>query len=193
VKRICVFCGSSPGRDPAYAGAARALGDTLARRGLGLVYGGASVGLMGIVADAALAAGAEVVGILPKGLARKELEHPGLTELRIVPSMHERKAQMVELSDGFVALPGGVGTLEEFFEVLTWAQLGLHAKPCGLLDVAGYWRDLERFLDHAVAERFVKEKHRRLVLVEDDPGRLLDAFARHAPAPEEKWLDRSET
>lgn len=193
VKRVCVFCGSSPGRNPAYAAAARALGDTLARRRLGLVYGGASVGLMGVVADAALAAGGEVVGILPKALAGKELAHPGLSELRVVPSMHERKAQMVELADGFIALPGGVGTLEELFEVLTWAQLGLHAKPCGLLDVAGYWRPLERFLDHAVAERFVKERHRRLVLVDDEPGRLLDAFARHAPLPEAKWIDRDET
>lgn len=193
MKRVCVFCGSSPGRDPAYTAAARALGDTLARRRIGLVYGGASVGLMGVVADAVLAAGGEAIGILPAALARKEIAHPGLSELRVVPSMHERKAQMVELSDGFVALPGGVGTLEEFFEVLTWAQLGLHAKPCGLLDAAGYWRDLERFLDHAVAERFVKEKHRRLVLVEDDPGRLLDAFARHVAVPEEKWLDREQT
>ncbi|HVP27660.1 MAG TPA: TIGR00730 family Rossman fold protein [Myxococcota bacterium] len=192
MKRICVFCGSSPGRDPRYAAAARELGHALALRGLGLVYGGASVGLMGIVADAALAAGGEAIGVLPAALARKEIAHPGLSELRLVDSMHERKAQMVELSDGFVALPGGVGTLEEFFEVLTWAQLGLHAKPCGLLDVAGYWRDLERFLDHAVRERFVKEKHRRLVLVDDDPRRLLDAFAGYAPELEEKWIDREQ-
>jgi len=193
MKRICVFCGSKPGRDPVYAAAARALGDTLARRKLGLVYGGASVGLMGVVADAVLAAGGEAIGVLPAALAHKEIAHPGLSELRVVASMHERKAQMVELSDGFVALPGGLGTLEELFEVLTWAQLGLHAKPCGLLDAAGYWRDLERFLDHAVAERFVKERHRALVLVDDDPGRLLDAFGRHEAAPEAKWLDRDET
>jgi uncharacterized protein (TIGR00730 family) len=188
-----VFCGSSPGGDPRYAAAARSLGGEIARRGLGLVYGGASVGLMGVLADAAIAGGGEVIGVLPFALARKEIAHPGLSDLRVVDSMHERKAQMVDLSDGFIALPGGVGTLEEFFEVLTWAQLGLHAKPCGLLDVAGYYAHLLRFLDGAVEARFVKSKHRALVRVEEDAGRLLDAFASHRAQPEEKWIDRAET
>ncbi len=193
MRRICVFCGSSPGADPRYAAAARSLGAEIARRGLALVYGGASVGLMGVVADAALAGGGEVIGVLPFPLARKEIAHPGLTDLRIVDSMHERKAQMVELSDGFIALPGGVGTLEEFFEVLTWAQLGLHAKPCGVLDVGGYFDPLLRFLDDAVEARFVKPKHRALVLVDEHPESLLDAFAAHRATPEEKWIDRADT
>lgn len=148
---------------------------------------------MGIVADAALAAGAEVIGVLPSALARREIAHDGLSELRVVDSMHERKQQMVDLADGFVALPGGMGTLEELFEVLTWAQLGLHAKPCGLIDVAGFFDDLLRFLDHAVASRLLKPKHRALVQVAPDAARLLDAFARHRAEPEEKWIDRDQT
>lgn len=193
MKRICVFCGSSPGADPRFAEGARALGDEIARRGLGLVYGGATVGLMGVVANAALAGGAEVIGVLPSALARKEIAHEGLAELRVVGSMHERKQQMVDLSDGFVALPGGMGTLEELFEVLTWAQLGLHAKPCGLLDVAGFFDDLLRFLDHVVTSRLLKPRHRALLQVERDPARLLDALARHRAVPEEKWIDRGQT
>ena len=190
MKRICVFCGSSPGASPAYAAAAAQLGTTLAKRGLGLVYGGASVGLMGVLADAALEAGGSVVGVIPAGLAHKEIAHEGLTALRIVGSMHERKAVMAELSDGFVALPGGMGTLEEFFEILTWAQLGLHAKPCGLLNVGGYFTPLLAFLDRAVEERFVKPVHRALIHVDDTPERLLDAFARWRAPVVEKWLDR---
>lgn len=193
MKRVCVFCGSSPGARPAYRAAAEAFGTLLAARGIGLVYGGASVGLMGAVADAALAAGGEVVGVLPRALATKELSHGRLTELRLVDSMHERKAQMADLSDGFVALPGGVGTFEELFEILTWAQLGLHEKPCALLDVDGYFASLLAFLDHAVDERFVRPQHRAMLLVDDAPERLLDAMTRYRAPRVEKWLDRSET
>jgi uncharacterized protein (TIGR00730 family) len=193
VKRLCIFCGSSPGARPAYRAAAEGLGTLLAQRGIGLVYGGASVGLMGAVADAALAAGGEVVGVLPRSLARKELAHERLTELRLVDSMHERKAQMAELSDGFVALPGGVGTLEELFEILTWAQLGLHAKPCALLDTAGYFEPLLAVLDRAVDERFLRPPHRAMLLVDEAPERLLDAMVRYRPPRVEKWIDRSET
>ncbi len=193
MKRVCVFCGSSPGARPAYRATAERFGALLATRGIGLVYGGASVGLMGAVADAALAAGGDVVGVLPRALATKELSHGDLTELRLVDSMHERKAQMAELSDGFVALPGGVGTLEELFEILTWAQLGLHAKPCALLDADGYFASLLAFLDHAVAERFVRPQHRAMLLVDDAPERLLDAMLRYRAPHVEKWLDRSET
>ncbi len=193
MKRVCVFCGSSPGARPAYRAAAETFGALLATRGIGLVYGGASVGLMGAVADAALAAGGEVVGVLPRALATKELSHGRLTELRLVESMHERKAQMADLSDGFVALPGGVGTLEELFEILTWAQLGLHAKPCALLDADGYFAQLLAFLDHAVDERFVRPQHRAMLLVDDAPERLLDAMVRYRAPHVEKWLDRGET
>lgn len=193
MKRVCVFCGSSPGARPAYRAAAERVGALLAKRGIGLVYGGASVGLMGAVADAALAAGGEVIGVLPRALATKELSHERLTELRLVDSMHERKAQMADLSDGFVALPGGVGTLEELFEMLTWAQLGLHAKPCALLDADGYFASLLAFLDHAVVERFVRPPHRAMLLVDDAPERLLDAMARYRAPRVEKWIDRSET
>lgn len=193
MNRVCVFCGSSPGARPGYRAAAERFGTLLAKRGIGLVYGGASVGLMGAVADAALAAGGEVVGVLPRALARKELSHGRLTELRLVDSMHERKAQMADLSDGFVALPGGVGTLEELFEILTWAQLGLHAKPCALLDTDGYFAALLAFLDHAVDERFVRPEHRAMLLVDESPERLLDAMARYRAPRVDKWLDRSET
>jgi uncharacterized protein (TIGR00730 family) len=189
MRRVCVFCGSSPGRKPAYLEAARAMGRALARRGIGLVYGGGHVGLMGAVADAALAAGGEVVGVIPRGLQLRELAHEGLTTLHVVGSMHERKARMAELADGFVALPGGMGTLEELAEILTWAQLGLHARPCGLLDVAGYYDPLVAFLDRAVEEGFVRPDHRRLLVVAQDPDALLDAFAGWQPPPVEKWLD----
>jgi len=175
--RICVFCGSSPGTDPRHLEAAREMGRTLAQRGLGLVYGGGSVGLMGAVADAALEAGAEVIGVIPQVLQIRELAHKRLTTLHVVGSMHERKALMAELSDGFVALPGGMGTLEELAEVLTWAQLGLHARPVGLLDVAGYYRPLAEFFDRAVGAGFLRPAHRQLLLVDDQPGALLDRFA----------------
>ena len=190
MKSICVFTGSSPGAQPAYAEAAEALGRTLAERGLELVYGGAQVGLMGTLADAALASGGRVVGVLPEALVSKEIAHTGLSKLHVVSSMHERKALMAELSDGFVALPGGLGTLEELAEVLTWAQLGLHAKPCGLLDVAGYYTGLLSFLDHAVTERFVHPEHRSLLIAGDVPGALLDQLAAWRAPKLEKWLDR---
>jgi uncharacterized protein (TIGR00730 family) len=189
---MCVFCGSSSGSRPAYAEAARALGEALARRGLGLVTGGGRVGLMGVITDAAMGAGGEVIGVIPEALAAKEVAHAGLTELRVVGSMHERKAIMAELSDGFVALPGGFGTLEEFFEVLTWAQLGLHPKPCALLNVAGYYDPLLSLLDHAVAEGFVKPIHRALVLVEAEPERLLERVREYRPPVVEKWIEPDE-
>jgi uncharacterized protein (TIGR00730 family) len=177
MKRICVFCGSSPGHDPRYLEAARDLGRVLAGRSLGVVYGGGSVGLMGAVADAALAAGGEVIGVIPEVLRIRELAHRSLTRLHVVGSMHERKALMAELSDGFVALPGGMGTLEELSEALTWAQLGLHARPIGLLDVAGYYRPLAEFFDRAVGAGFLRPAHRQLLLVDDHPAALLDRFA----------------
>lgn len=190
LKRVCVFIGSSPGSRPDYSSAAEAMGQTLADQGVGLVYGGASVGLMGVVADAALAAGGEVIGVIPQHLVDREVAHTGLSDLRIVDSMHERKALMSELADGFVALPGGFGTLEEYVEMLTWAQLGLHAKPCGLLDVAGFYEPLLAFLDHATAERFVNPQHRSLVIADTDPQALLDAMSVWAPGTGEKWLQR---
>ncbi len=193
MKRVCVFCGSSPGKSPVYLEAARRTGRTLARRGIGLVYGGGGTGLMGAVADAALEAGGEVVGVIPRALQLRELAHPGLTTLHVVGSMHERKAKMAELAHGFVALPGGMGTLEEFTEILTWAQLGLHERPCGLLDVAGYWRPLVALLDHAEAEGFLRPEHRRLVLVADDPDALVDRFLAWEPPGLPRWIDDGTT
>ena len=192
MRRICVYCGSSPGRDPCYAEAARELARALVDRNLGLVYGGAAVGLMGTVADAVLAAGGEVVGVIPHVLEAKEVAHRSLTELHTVGSMHERKALMVELSDGFIALPGGLGTLDELFEVLTWAQLGLHGKPSGLLNVLGYYDGLTRFLEHAVHEQFVRASHREMLLVDTDPGRLLDRFDLYRAPQVTKWLGPGE-
>jgi hypothetical protein len=189
VKHICVFCGSSAGDDPRFLETARRTGALLAVRGLGLVYGGATVGLMGAVADAVLERGGHVTGVIPSRLVERELAHHGLPDLRVVASMHERKALMADLADGFVALPGGIGTLEETFEVLTWAQLGLHHKPIGILDVAGYYAPLLTFLDHAVASRFVRREHRDMLLVDPDPGRLLDRLAAHVPVDVEKWID----
>ena len=190
MKRLCVFCGSSPGANGAYREAAEGLGRLLAREGIGLIYGGASVGLMGAVADAALAAGGEVTGVIPRALEEKEIAHPGLTALHVVGSMHERKALMTELVDGFIALPGGMGTFDEFFEVVTWAQLGMHHKPCGLLNAAGYYDRLAAFLDHAVAERFVKGEHREMIIIETEPARLLERFRTYRPPAAKKWLDR---
>ena len=190
---ICVFAGSSPGVRDAYARAARALGTELAARRLDLVYGGSKVGLMGAVADAVLEAGGRVTGIIPKALEKKELAHPGLTKLHVVASMHERKALMAELSGGFVALPGGMGTMEELLEILTWSQLGFHAKPSGLLNVEGYYDGLVEFFDHLVRERFVKEEHRAMALVEADPGGLLDAMTAYTPPRVDKWLDATST
>jgi uncharacterized protein (TIGR00730 family) len=179
--RICVFCGSSPGRDPAYLAEAAAFGALLAQRGIQLVYGGARVGLMGAVADAALSRGGRVIGVMPEALMAREVAHLGLSELCVVGSMHERKARMAELSDAFVALPGGIGTLEELFEVWTWSQLGLHTKPCALLDLGGFYSGLSAFLDHVVREGFLKPVHRAGLLVERDPEALLLALARFEP------------
>ena len=174
LKRVCVYCGSREGSRPAYAQAARDLGAALVRRGIGLVYGGGRIGLMGVVADAVLAEGGSVTGVIPRALVSKEVAHLDLKDLRIVGSMHERKALMAELSDAFIALPGGFGTFEEMFEVLTWAQLRFHQKPCGLLNVEGFYDGLLSFLDHAVAEDFIRAQLRASVLVETDPLRLLD-------------------
>jgi uncharacterized protein (TIGR00730 family) len=194
VKRLCVFCGSSTGRQPAYAQTARALGAELVRRGLGLVYGGGSVGLMGVIADAVLAEGGEVIGVLPRGLVGKELGHEGLTELHLVDSMHERKALMASLADGFVALPGGLGTLEEILEILTWAQLGIHRKPVGLVDVEGYWSGLLALVRHAVGEGFIRPEYAALLLVDPAPAALLDRFAAwRPPVTPAIWLDPTET
>jgi uncharacterized protein (TIGR00730 family) len=183
MKRVCVFAGSSPGSRPEYAAAARALAVELVRRGLGVVYGGGSVGLMGVLADTALGAGGEVIGVIPQGLASRELAHAGLTELRVVASMHERKALMADLVDGFIALPGGLGTFEETLEVLTWSQLGIHRKPVGVLNVAGYYEGLRRVIAHAGAEGFVRPEYLALLLFEEEPPALLDAFSAWQPPP----------
>jgi len=177
LRRVCVFCGSKAGRRPEYAAAAEAMGAALAAAGIDLVYGGGRVGLMGVVADAVLAAGGEVIGVIPDHMSDREIAHFGLTDLRIVSSMHERKALMYELSDGFAALPGGLGTLEELFEITTWSQLGLHAKPTGLLDVGGFYGPLVGFLDQLVSEGFVSPRHRRLLRVAAEPQALLERLA----------------
>ena len=188
-----MFCGSSTGDNLAYAEAASRLGRTLAERNVTLVYGGGHVGLMGVVADAALEVGGEVIGVMPKSLVDREIGHAGLTKLHVVSSMHERKALMSKLSEGFVALPGGNGTLEEFFEVLTWAQLGEHTKPCGLLNVAGYYDPLLAVFDKMVDEAFLEPDHRKLVLVEEDPAALLASFEDYRPPKTVKWIDAAET
>jgi uncharacterized protein (TIGR00730 family) len=190
VRRVCVFCGASSGRLAAYADAARAFGTAAAARGVGIVYGGGKVGLMGAVADAALAAGAEVVGVIPQELVDRELAHGGLSELHVVGSLHERKALMAELADGFVALPGGFGTLDELMEQLTWSQLGLHAKPIGLLDVEEYWRPLVAFARHATEQGFVRESDLGAIAVAADADALLDQLERleRSDRPRAKWL-----
>lgn len=192
MKSICVYCGSSPGRLEAYANAARALAGTLVDRNIRLVYGGAGVGIMGLLADAVLELGGQAVGIIPEGLVRREVAHKHLTELHVTQSMHERKMLMAELSDGFIALPGGIGTLEELFEVWTWAQLGLHRKPCGLLNIAGYFDGLTAFLDHAVAEQFIKQPHHSILIVEREPEALLDRFDNYVPPAVTKWMEKDE-
>jgi uncharacterized protein (TIGR00730 family) len=192
LQRICVFCGSSPGARPAYGEAAEGLGALLARRGIGLVYGGSHLGLMGVLADAVLAAGGRVTGVIPQMLVDKEVAHRGLADLRIVRSMHERKALMAELAHGFIAMPGGYGTLEEFFEVLTWLQLGVHPKPCGLLNIEGYYDPLLALLDRAVGERFLRPANRDLVLAERDPERLLDRMLSFRAPAIEKWVEKRE-
>jgi hypothetical protein len=193
MRRICVFCGSANGTRAVYVEAARALARALVRRGMGVVYGGGSVGLMGVLADAALAAGGEVVGVIPRGLASRELAHAGLARMHVVESMHERKALMASLADGFVALPGGLGTLEETLEVLTWSQLGIHRKPVGLLNAARYWDELIRLLSHAATEGFVRREHLGLLLFDDTADGLLDAMASWSPPPgPAAWLAPSQ-
>jgi uncharacterized protein (TIGR00730 family) len=192
--RICVFCGSSPGARPAYAEAAAEMGRLLAAEGIGLVYGGAQAGLMGVLADSVLAEDGEIIGVIPQALVDREIGHSGVADLRVVGSMHERKALMADLADAFVALPGGLGTLEELFEVYTWAQLGLHRKPCGLLDVEDYYAGIVEFLGHAAEERFLPEQHRAMLMVEREPRALLERLRRWEPATvQPKWLDRDET
>jgi uncharacterized protein (TIGR00730 family) len=193
MKRVCVFCGSSVGRQSAYLDAAAAMGSLLASRGLGLVYGGGNVGLMGVIADAVLAGGGEVIGVIPRALADREIAHSGVTDLRIVDSMHTRKAMMADLSDAFIAMPGGVGTFEEFFEAVTWTQLGVHRKPCALLNTAGFYTPLAAFIDQAVTEGFIKPVHRSMIVVDDHPERLLDSLLKVKLPDVPKWIGREET
>lgn len=190
LRSLCVFCGASPGANPVYRDAAINLGRTLAEQGIQLIYGGGAVGLMGIVADAALEAGGEVIGIIPQSLKSAEIGHNGLTRLEVVDGMHARKARMAELSDGFIALPGGLGTLEELFEVWTWGQLGYHSKPLGLLEVNGFYAKLNDFLDHLVQERFVRAPHREMLQIDESPSALIAAMANWQPAVAPKWVDR---
>lgn len=190
MKRICVFCGSSAGASPLYAEAAKELGEVIAESGIGLVYGGAQCGLMGAVANAALAHGGEVIGVIPEAMIEKEIAHVGISDLRIVRSMHERKMLMSDLADAFIAMPGGMGTIEEFCEILTWAQLGIHAKPCGLLDTEdGFFTHMRRFFDHAVDDGFIRPEHRALVMEDSDPESLLDRMAAFRPAHTVKWTE----
>jgi uncharacterized protein (TIGR00730 family) len=189
IRRLAVFCGSNPGARPEYVQGAVSLGRLLCERGIGVVYGGSSVGLMAALADTMLDDGGDIIGVIPRMLVEREVANRALTDLRIVESMHERKAMMAELADGFVALPGGIGTLEEFFEIWTWAQLGMHDKPCGLLNVAGYFDPLLEFLDRAVSERFVRDVHRAMVVVESDPSRLLARFEAYEPPRVVKWIN----
>jgi len=189
LRSVCVFCGSNPGTDAAFVAAARAVGTTLAERGIGVVYGGGRVGMMGALADAARAAGGRVTGVIPRDLVEREIGHTGLDDLRVVGSMHERKALMAELSDAFVALPGGIGTLEELFAVYTWAQLGIHAKPIGLLDVAGFYAPLAGFLDHVVERGFLRPDTRDALAVDDDLDALLAALEGAAPISGHKWTE----
>jgi hypothetical protein len=190
---VCVFCASHSGADPRYAEAARSFGELLAVSGRRIVYGGGNTGLMGALADAALAAGGEIVGVMPKHLVDREVAHRGLTRLEVVDSMHQRKARLSDMADAFVALPGGLGTLEEFVEVWTWGQLGLHRKPYGLMNVAGFYTPLLAFLDHAVSEGFVRPEHRAMVRVAEDPEQLIAAIESAPPPAQPKWLDRSTT
>jgi len=193
MNRLCVFCGSSPGHNPVYAALATQLGQALAQRGIGLVYGGGRVGLMGILADATLAAGGEVIGVIPKALMDRELGHGGATELRVVDSMHERKALMAELADGFVALPGGIGTLEEIFEVWTWAQLGIHRKPCGLLDVNDFFTPLVGFLDQVVANGFLSAEARSMLTVAGSIDELFHQLSAYKAPAVAKWVTSAQT
>jgi uncharacterized protein (TIGR00730 family) len=194
VERICVFCGASPGARPAYREATAQLARLLAAEGIAVVYGGGGVGLMGALADAVIAEGGELTGVIPRSLVDREIAHRDVMDMRVVGSMHERKALMADLADAFVALPGGIGTLEELFEVYTWAQLGLHQKPCALLNVEGYYDGIEDFLSHAVAERFLREETRALLLVDSNPATLLERLNKFEPqGVVPKWIDREET
>jgi len=193
MRRVCVFCGSYSGVRAEYAAAARAMAAALVRSGLELVYGGGRVGLMGVVADEILHLGGSAVGVIPRALREREVGHDGLTELHVVETMHERKAKMADLADAFIALPGGLGTIEEIFEIWTWAQLGMHQKPCGFLDVAGYYAPLAAFLDHATREGFIRPQLRGTAIFESDPDALLRRFAAYAPPAVEKWIDRART
>jgi len=193
LNKICVYCGSSPGKRSIYTEQAKKLGELFVQREIDLVYGGASVGVMGVIADAVIDNGGRATGIIPEALLRKEVAHDRLTDLQVVGSMHDRKARMADISDGFIALPGGLGTVEELFEMLTWAQLGFHQKPVGILNVSGYFDHLSTFLDHAVAEQFVKKEHRKMLMIEDDPEKLIDAFEQYESPVVEKWIDREST
>ena len=193
MKRVCVFCGSSVGAKAIYVDAAREMGRLIASKGIGLVYGGGDVGLMGVIADATLEAGGDVIGVIPRALADREIAHKGLTTLHIVDSMHTRKAMMAELADAFIAMPGGVGTFEEFFEAVTWTQLGLHRKPCGLLNVDGFYTPLVQFINQAVAEGFIRAVHRKVIVDDDDPARLLEALSTVNLPDVPKWIRPDET
>lgn len=190
---LCVYCGSSEGAHPDYVAQAARLGQVLARQGVTLVYGGARIGVMGAVADAALANGGRVIGVIPHALMDKEVAHLELTELHVVGSMHERKAMMAELAAGFIALPGGIGTFEELFEIWTWGQLGIHAKPCGLLNVAGYYDQLIGFLDHAAGQGFIRPQHREMLVAADSIEDLLHGMQQYQPPPTRRWIGREET
>lgn len=193
INRVCIYCGSSPGRLGVYGAAAVSMAEALVTRKITLVYGGASIGMMGMLADHVLKLGGQAIGVIPTNLAHKEVAHQNLTELHITQSMHERKMLMAELADGFIALPGGLGTLEELFEILTWAQLGFHDKPCGLLNVNGYYDFLVKFLDHALAEKFVKTHHYKLLMVEKYPDALLERFNKNKSTNIEHWVGKNET
>lgn len=193
IRNICVYCGSNPGKRPEYREGAVNLAEALVNEDIGLVYGGGSVGLMGILADAVLERGGKVTGVIPEDLVRREVGHEGLTELRVVDSMHERKATMSELSDGYIAMPGGLGTLEELFEMLTWAQLGIHRKPVAALNIDGYYDQLVSFLDHGVEQGFIKAPHRNMLMVEEDPADLLSQFASYEPPSVRKWMSAGQT
>lgn len=193
LRSVCVFCGSSSGSRPEYPAAARCLGEELLARGLELVYGGGNIGLMAVIADTVMQGGGRVTGVIPHGLERREVAHQGVTELRVVASMHERKATMASLSDAFISLPGGIGTFEEILEIITWNQLGIYCKPCGVINVCGFYDGLLDFLDHAAREGFMREETRRLLLVADDAAGLLDMYADYDPVPGEKWLDPDES
>ena len=192
MKSICVFLGANPGNDPKYAQAARNMGQELAQRGITTVYGGSRTGLMGTLAQSALDAGGKVIGVIPESLYKIEIAHTELTELHVADSMHERKALMAEISDGFVAMPGGVGTMDEIFEIFTWAQLGFHSKPCGLLNVDGYYNKLLTFLDNVVEEGFLKDMHREKLITAETPDTLIEAFSNYEPPTGSKWVEKIE-